>query len=90
MKQSNSFLDILPHLIDYLIRKQKSKGQEKEYKELKMAEYLMPNFENLSIDDKRNSASGDGGLAPWSAHAGPSARTPIGTSGIFPAHVSAE
>ena len=27
---------------------------------------------------------------PGSAHAGPSARTPIGTSGNFPAHVSAE
>ena len=39
---------------------------------------------------KKNSASADGGLAPRPAHAGPSARTPIGTSGIFPAHVSAE
>ena len=39
---------------EYLIRKQRSKGQEITYTELKMAEYLMPNFENLSIDDKRN------------------------------------
>ena len=39
---------------EYLIRKQKSKGQEIIYTELKMAEYLMPNLENLSIDDKRN------------------------------------
>ena len=31
-----------------------------------------------------------GVLAPGSAHAGPSAQPPIGTSGIFPAHVSAE
>ena len=38
----------------------------------------------------KNSASADGGLAPGSAHAGPSARTRIGTSGIFPVHVSEE
>ena len=31
-----------------------------------------------------------GVLAPVSAHAGPSAQPPISTSGIFPAHVSAE
>ena len=31
-----------------------------------------------------------GVLAPMSTHAGPSAQPPIGTSGIFPAHVSAE
>ena len=31
-----------------------------------------------------------GGLAPGSAHAEPSAQPPIGTSGIFPEHVSAE
>ena len=31
-----------------------------------------------------------GVLAPVSAHAGPSAQPPIGTSGIFPVHVSAE
>ena len=31
-----------------------------------------------------------GVLAPVSAHAGPSAQPPIGTSGIFPACVSAE
>ena len=31
-----------------------------------------------------------GVLAPVSAHAGPSVQPPIGTSGIFPAHVSAE
>ena len=38
----------------------------------------------------RNSASAEGVLAPVSAHAGPSAQPPLGTSGIFPAHVSAE
>ena len=31
-----------------------------------------------------------GVLAPGSAHVGPSAQPRIGTSGIFPAHVSAE
>ena len=31
-----------------------------------------------------------GVLAPVSAHAGPSAQPPIGTSGIFPARVSVE
>ena len=31
-----------------------------------------------------------GVLAAVSAHAGPSAQPPIGTSGNFPAHVSAE
>ncbi len=31
-----------------------------------------------------------GVLAPMSAHAGPSAQPPIGTSGNFPARVSAE
>ena len=31
-----------------------------------------------------------GVLAPVSAHAGPSPQPPIGTSGIFPARVSAE
>ena len=31
-----------------------------------------------------------GVLAPVSVHAGPSAQPPIVTSGIFPAHVSAE
>ena len=31
-----------------------------------------------------------GVLAPVSAHAGPSAQPPIGTSGNFPAYVSAE
>jgi hypothetical protein len=40
--------------LKYLINKRGSKGQEIRYLELKMAEYLMPNFENLSIDDRRN------------------------------------
>ena len=37
-----------------------------------------------------NSASTDGGLAPVSAHAGPSAQPPIGTGGNFPERVSEE
>ena len=40
---------------EYLIGKRKSKGQEITYSELKMVEYLMPNMENLSIDDRRKS-----------------------------------
>ena len=40
--------------LHYLLKKQKSKGQEIEYSELKMAEYLMPNFQNISIEDRRN------------------------------------
>ena len=39
--------------LQYLVGKRRSKGQEIKYTEIKMAEYLMPNFENLSIDDKR-------------------------------------
>ena len=38
----------------YLIKKQGSKGQEISYSTIKMADYLMPNPENLSIDDKRS------------------------------------
>ena len=38
---------------EYLIGKRKSKGQEIIYSELKMSEYLMPNMENISIDDRR-------------------------------------
>ena len=38
----------------------------------------------------KNSASTDEVLAPGPKHARPSARSPIGASGNFPAHVSAE
>ena len=38
---------------EYLISKRGSKGQEISYSELKMADYLMPNLENLSIEDRR-------------------------------------
>ena len=40
---------------EYLIGKQKLKGQEIRYSELKMPEYLRPNMKNISIDDRRNS-----------------------------------
>ena len=40
--------------LEYLLSKQRSKGQEIHYPELKMAEYLMPNFEKISIEDRRN------------------------------------
>ena len=39
--------------LEYLLQKRGSKGQEIEYMELKMAEYLMPNIENISITDRR-------------------------------------
>ena len=38
---------------EYLMKKRGSKGLEIEYFGLQMAEYLMPNFENHSIDNKR-------------------------------------
>ena len=38
---------------EYLTQKKGSKGIEINYTELKMAEYLMPNQENLSIEDRR-------------------------------------
>ena len=36
-----------------MVKKQGKKGQEITYSELKMAEYLMPNLENISIEDRR-------------------------------------
>ena len=36
---------------EYLTNKRGKKGQEIEYTEQKMAEYLMPNFKNISISD---------------------------------------
>ena len=39
--------------LEYLISKRRKKGQDIEYKSLKMAEYLLPN-EQLSIEEKRN------------------------------------
>ena len=44
---------IQPKALEYLVNKIRSKVKEIEYSELKMAEYLMPNLENISIDDRR-------------------------------------
>ena len=39
---------------EYLISKRGSKGQEIEYSELKMAEYLLPSHEKITIEEQRN------------------------------------
>jgi hypothetical protein len=39
---------------EYLISKQGSKGQEIRYTELKMAEYLLPSCEKITIEEQRN------------------------------------
>ena len=39
--------------LEYLLKLRGSKGREMEYNEIKMADYLMPNRENLTIKDKR-------------------------------------
>ena len=39
---------------EYLISKQGSKGQEIRYTELKMAEYLLPSYEKITIEEQRN------------------------------------
>ena len=39
---------------EYLLCKQGSKGQEIGYTELKMAEYLLPSYENITIEERRN------------------------------------
>ena len=59
MIKLNKFRSILKRSVEesafpYLIKKQGSKGQEITYSTMKMADYLMPNPENLSIDDKRS------------------------------------
>ena len=40
--------------LEYLSEKKRSKGQEIEYKEIKMADYLSPGYENITINDQRN------------------------------------
>ena len=40
--------------VKYLQKKRVRKGQEIEKSKIKMAEYLMPNYENLSIIEKRS------------------------------------
>ena len=44
---------ILKEAFEYLVRKKGTKGKEIEYKELKMAEYLLPNNIVLSIENQR-------------------------------------
>ena len=39
--------------LEYLLKLRGSKGSEIQYKEIKMADYLMPSEENLTISDKR-------------------------------------
>ena len=40
--------------LQYLLDKQRRKGSDIVYKQLQMSEYLMPNSESLSIEEKRN------------------------------------
>ena len=39
--------------LEYLVSKRRSKGKDISHTVLKMADYLMPNYENLSIEDRR-------------------------------------
>ena len=39
---------------EYLTSRRGSKGQEIEYTELKMAEYLLPNHEKITTKEQRN------------------------------------
>ena len=47
-------ISIQKRAYEYLINKRGSKGQEINYSELKMAEYLLPGYENISIDEQRS------------------------------------
>ena len=54
-----TFLNLIKNSIqnkafEYLIRNRRSKGHEIEYTELRMAEYLTPGYENVTIKDQRN------------------------------------
>jgi hypothetical protein len=53
---------------EYLSNKRGKKGQEIEYTEQKMAEYLIPNFKNLSISDKRKIFEIRNGMLPITAN----------------------
>lgn len=39
--------------LDYILKLRGSKGREIEYNEIKMADYLMPNRENLTLEDNK-------------------------------------
>ena len=55
-KQFNSIIkeSIQKRAFEYLISKKKSKGKEIQYFELKMAEYLIPGYEKITIDEQRS------------------------------------
>ena len=55
-KQFNSIIkeSIQKRALEYLIRKKKSKGKEIKYSELKMAEYLIPGYEKITINEQRS------------------------------------
>ena len=53
---------------EYLTNKRGKKDQEIAYTEHKMAEYLMPNFKNLSISDKRKLFEKRNGMIPITAN----------------------
>ena len=55
-KQFNSTIkeSIQKRAFEYLIRKKKSKGKEIEYSELKMADYLIPGYEQITINEQRS------------------------------------
>ena len=40
--------------LNYLSDKKGTKGQEMSYKELKMADYLLPSNQNISLDDQQS------------------------------------
>ena len=44
---------ISKYALEYLLGKQKTKGSDIKYSNMEMADYLMPNEEDLSIENKR-------------------------------------
>ena len=55
----NKFCQIIKKAIqiralDYLLGKQGKKGQEIKYEALEMAEYLLPNYQNISLEEQRS------------------------------------
>lgn len=60
--KKNTFKNILiksisQEALKYLLNKRGSKGKEIEYSSVRMAEYLLPQDENLSIEDQQNISS---------------------------------
>ena len=52
--RSNAQFYAAKRALEYLISKRKIKGQEINYQELKMAEYLQPGYEEISINEQRS------------------------------------